>query len=176
MLRDRVRSAALVSGLVLTALGLLLLLWPGGTLEVLARWWPTALTATGAVFLYQALWGNRRPSLLFGGLLFVLTGFFILLLSTGILPPNLHLKELWPVFLGIVGVSLIPYGARYRRTVRVTLVVPGIILLVLMVVFLLFSLQVVRQSFADFVIAWWPLLLVFMGLVLMVGGGVRRKP
>ncbi len=174
MLKDPVRKAAIVSGALLTIIGVLLIVWMQGFIDSLVRWWPAAFTVVGGILLFKAFFRKARPSALFVGLLMFLTGTFYLLLNT-VIPETLTLKELWPVFMGIVGVSLIPYGARYRRTVRVTLVVPGLILIVLMGVFLLFSLQVVKQSFSDFVVSWWPLVLVFMGITLIASGWTRPK-
>ena len=175
MFNAPIRKATLVSGVALVLLGIFQLFWPQVLLGVLARWWPMLLTVSGVVLLYKYGFRKARPSTLFSGLLFLLTGTFILLLNTGVIPPELTIKELWPLFMGIVGVSLIPYGARYRRTIRLTLVVPGIILIVLMAVFLLFSLQIVKESFADFFIHWWPLILVGMGITLIASGWVGNK-
>lgn len=174
-MKDPVRKAAVVSGIVLTAVGVLLLFWTQNIANGLARWWPAAVTVIGAWFLYRACFRKGPPSSLFMGLLLFLAGAFILAVN-GLSPdPVLAMKDLWPVFMGIVGISLIPYGARYRRTIRVTLVVPGIILILLAGVFLLFSLSIVKQSFSEFVISWWPLVLVFMGIILIGSGWVGRK-
>ncbi len=175
MLRDPVRKAAFITGVVLTVLGVLLLFWTNNFISGLVRWWPLIITLVGALLLYRAWFGKARSSAVFWGLLLFLSGTFILLLSTGLIPGNLTLKELWPVFMGIVGTSLIPYGARYRRTVRVTLVIPGVILIVLMGLFLLFSLSIVQQTFAEFFITWWPLVLVLMGVTLIVSGWTGGK-
>ena len=175
MLKDPVRKAALASGIALTLLGILLLLITQNLAESMVRWSPSILTVFGAFLLYRAWFRKARPSALFLGLLMFFSGTFILLMSADILPRDLTLQKLWPVFMGIVGVSLIPYGARYRRTVRVTLVVPGIILILLMAVFLLFSFSVVKQSFAEFVRDWWPLVLVFMGVTLVASAWVGKK-
>jgi hypothetical protein len=174
MLKDPVRKATLITGIVLTVLGALLLLWMKGFVDNLVRWWPAAFVAFGAYFLYRAWFCKGRPASLFVGLLMFLTGAFILAVNN-LAAPALGLTELWPVFMGIVGVSLIPYGSRYRRTIRVGLVIPGIILIVLMAVFLLFSLSIVKESFADFVISWWPLVLVFMGITLVASAWAGKK-
>jgi len=174
MLKDPVRKATLVSGVVLTVLGILLLFWTQNVIDGLVRWWPLVITVCGVWALFKAFFRQARPSVLLGGLLLFLTGTFMLVLNT-LVPPPLGLQQLWPVFMGIVGVSLIPYGARYRRAVRVSLVVPGLILIVLMGVFLLFSLSIVKQSFAEFVIGWWPLVLVFMGITLVASGWAGKK-
>jgi drug/metabolite transporter (DMT)-like permease len=175
MMKDPVRKAAIISGVVLTVLGIVLLFWTQNFINGLVRWSPLAITVFGAWLLFKAWFRKSRPSNLFLGLLLFLSGTFILLLSTGILPESLGLKELWPVFMGIVGVSLIPYGAGYRRTIRVTLVIPGIILIILAAVFLVFSLGLVKQSFSEFVIGWWPLVLVFMGITLVASAAFGRK-
>jgi len=175
MLKDPVRKAALVTGAVLTVLGVVLLVWMNNFVSGVVRWSPLILTVLGVIFLYKFWFRKARPSTLFVGLLLFLSGTFTLLLSTEFISGDLTLKELWPVFMGIVGVSLIPYGTQYRRTVRVTLVIPGIILIVLMGVFLLFSLSVVKQTFAEFFISWWPLVLVLMGLSLIASGWTGKK-
>lgn len=173
MLRDPVRKATLVSGIILTVLGVLLLFWTQNFIDGLLKWWPLAFTVIGGTLLYK-VWVKKVRSALFLGLLLFLTGLFILVLNN--LPPGSPtLQELWPVFMGIVGVSLIPHGARYRRTIRVTLVIPGIILIVLMGVFLLFSLSIIKQSFSEFVIGWWPLILVFLGITLVASAWAGKK-
>jgi len=174
MLKDPVRKATFASGVVLTVLGILLLFWTQNVINTLVRWWPLAITVLGAWALFKVFFRQARPSALLMGLLLFLTGTFILILNT-LVPPPMGLKELWPVFMGIVGVSLIPYGARFRRAVRVSLMVPGFILIVLMGVFLLFSFSVVKQSFSEFVIGWWPLVLVFMGVSLAASGWMGKK-
>jgi len=174
MLKDPVRKATLISGIVLSVLGILLLFWTQNFIDSLEKWWPSAFTVLGAVMLYKVWVRKGRSSTLFVGLLLFLTGLFILVLNN-IEASGLTLRELWPVFMGIVGVSLIPYGFRYRRTIRLTLVIPGIMLIVLMGVFLLFSLSVVQQSFAEFVISWWPLILVFMGMALIASAWTGKR-
>jgi len=175
MLKDPVRKAALFSGVFLTTLGVVLLGWMNNFVTGLVKWSPAIVTVVGAIFLYKAVFRKARPSAVFVGLLLFLSGLFGLLLTTNVLPDDLDLEKLWPVLMGIVGVSLIPYGARYRRTTRVTLVIPGIILIVLMGLFLLFSLKIVQQTFAEFFITWWPLVLVFMGITLIASGWRGRR-
>jgi len=169
-----VRRAALITGTLLTISGFALLFWTNNVVTGLMRWWPSAFAVVGALMLYRVFFLRARPSILFAGLLLFLTGVFILLLNV-LSVDRLGLKELWPIFMGIVGASLIPYGACYRRTVRVSLVVPGIILIILMALFLLFSLGFVKESFADFVINWWPLLLVAMGVTLIATGWSGKR-
>jgi hypothetical protein len=175
MLNSPIRKATLVSGVVLVLLGIFQLFWPQVLLAVLVRGWPILFIVIGLLILYKFWFRKVRPSALFSGLLLLLTGTFILVLNMRIIPGDLTIKELWPLFMGIVGVSLIPYGSRYRSTVRLTLIVPGIILIVLMGIFLLFSLQIVKESFAEFFIRWWPLILVGMGITLIGSGWVGRK-
>jgi pilus assembly protein TadC len=76
--------------------------------------------------------------------------------------------------MGIIGVSLIPYGAQYRRAVRVSLLIPGLFLILLMTLFLLFSLSVVKEPLAEFVRKWWPLILILMGLTLVASSWFRQ--
>lgn len=168
-------NKSLVLGLVLTALGALLLFWTQNFIDGLLRWWPAVLTVIGLTFLYKVFFCHAKPRFLLFGLLFFLTGTLILLVNTVFYHWGVTLKELWPVFMGIFGFSLIPYAAHYRRTVRVSLVIPGVFLIFLMVIFLLFSFSLVKESLAELVYGWWPLVLLFMGLTLIINHSLRRR-
>jgi len=175
MLRDPMHKATFFTGVVLTILGILLLFWTQNFINGLVRWWPLGFTVVGAMLLFKVFFRQARPSALFTGLLLFLSGLFIVVLNAFTPNTMAAMKDFWPVFMGIVGISLIPYGAQYRRTIRLTLVVPGIILIVMMGIFLLFSLQIVKESFSEFFIGWWPLVLIGMGITLIASGWLGHK-
>jgi hypothetical protein len=166
--------ATRVSGLTLVIVGAVLLVITQNSLDGLVKWLGLLPLVVGVWLLYRVWFLKAKPGYLFNGLVLLLGGAFTLLLSLGVLPVGYTLRELWPVYMGIIGVSLIPYGAQYRRAVRVSLLIPGLFLILLMTLFLLFSLSVVKEPLAEFVSKWWPLILIFMGLTLVASSWVRQ--
>lgn len=174
MNQEPVRRATLALGVFLTVVGVLLLFWTQNVIDGLVKWWPVINLVVGSILLFKSWFRKGRATFVFVGMLLFLSGLFILILNN--LPPGSpDVQELWPVFMGIVGASLLPYANRFRRTIRISLAIPGLILLVMMPLFLLFSLQIVKQSFAQFVIGWWPLILVCLGLTLVVSAWAGRR-
>ena len=68
----------------------------------------------------------------------------------------------------IFGISLMPAGIYNFKRLRSIYLFPAITMILLGVFFMLFSLDIVKMSFAEFFINWWPLLLLIAG-VLLVG-------
>ena len=50
------------------------------------------------------------------------------------------------------------------------------VLRLLAAIFFLFSLQLVEESFIDFVLTWWPTLLILSGVLLVLSYGLSKKP
>jgi hypothetical protein len=85
------------------------------------------------------------------------------------------LARIWPAFMVVTGVSLIPYGFRKKGSARTAIVVPGIFILCLALLFFPFSLRH-DGGFAAFVQHWWPLILVILGLALIISFFSTRRP
>jgi hypothetical protein len=100
-----------------------------------------------------------------GGLFFLLKNFVI---------PDLSLSKIWPVLMMITGLSFLPYGFSKRRGTRIAIVIPALAIIGLSIVFFPFSLGLVEESFTDFVLTWWPTLLLLGGLILILSY-VKRK-
>jgi len=83
---------------------------------------------------------------------------------------------IWPVFMAIMGLSLIPYALRRRRRHRIDLLISSIFIVLLSLMFLPFSLKRTSITFFQFVLKWWPLLLIIAGLSLIISLIIRRKP
>jgi hypothetical protein len=174
MTRKPSGKATLFVGLGLALLGVVLLFWTQNFLDVLGRWWPSVFAVVGLLSLYHYQAHKARPRFLLLGLLLFLTGTFILLLNT-VLAPCANLSQLWPIFMGIVGASIIPYSFRFGRTLRISFIIPSLFLIFFMFALLIFTLQFIKITFTDFVLGWWPLLLVFMGLTLVVAYYLRDQ-
>ena len=83
---------------------------------------------------------------------------------------------IWPVFMAITGLSLIPYALKRRRRHRIDLLISSIFIVLLSLMFLPFSLKRTSITFFQFVLKWWPLLLIIAGLSLIISLIIRKKP
>jgi hypothetical protein len=86
------------------------------------------------------------------------------------------LARIWPAFMLVTGVSLVPYGLRKHGSARVAIVVPGLFISLLALLFLPFSLHHSDGGFAAFVRQWWPMILVIIGAVLIISFFSTRRP
>jgi hypothetical protein len=153
-------------------LGLVLLLWTLGAVPGLASLWPLVPLIAGLAFLYWGMlrWGSESYILV--GMILALGGFFVLLSNTVLSAVTLY--RTWPIFMAIVGVSLLVYALRTTGESRLSLSVPAVGLVVLAAVFLPFSMDLVSADFGRVVASWWPVLLIFFGIVLLIVHFVRR--
>ena len=145
-------DSRLIPGLVIVALGVLLLLDNLGVLEIKRFWrfWPVILIAFGLHRLLEQP-AQRRG---FGVVLLVI-GIVLQLRNFGWMPLNLKdFEQHWPLILMVVGVLLI---WRSRRK--------GGLISALAVLFLGVWFQAERMGLVDFPL-WrlWPLALVVIGL------------
>lgn len=155
----------LLFGALLIVLGGVLLLWTNRLLPSFGALWPLLLLAGGIWQLDHALVSDGREATVLTGMIFTLSGIFILLRTTELL--DVAFERIWPVFMAIAGFSLLAYGFKKGRGYRAAVMVPAVAILFLSGVFLLFSLDVVETSFISFVGRWWPALLVFLGAMFL---------
>ncbi len=164
----------LIAGISLIIIGGILLLWNLGYLPFLGLLWPLPFMVAGIFLLYQVFVKKKGDWHIFPGMLFTLGGLFFLLLNTVIKRNNLVM--IWPVFMAITGLSLIPYALRRRRRHRIDLLISSIFIVLLSLMFLPFSLKRTGIAFFQFVLNWWPLLLIIAGFSLIISLIIRRKP
>jgi len=164
----------LIAGIYLIIIGGVLLLWNLGYLPFLGLLWPLPFMVAGILLLYQVFIKKKGDWYIFPGMLFSLGGLFFLLLNT--IMQRSSLIMIWPVFMAIMGLSLIPYALRRRRRHRIDLLISSIFIVLLSLMFLPFSLKRTSITFFQFVLKWWPLLLIIAGLSLIISLIIRRKP
>jgi hypothetical protein len=75
----------------------------------------------------------------------------------------------------IAGLSIMPYGLSKKRPARVSIIIPAFAIIGLAIIFFPFSFQLIETSFTDFVLTWWPTLLLLSGVILIVSYVLRRK-
>ena len=121
---------------------------------------------SGSVLLYFALTGTKPALFTFSGLFLSCCSLLFLIADARIIPYTI--KQVWPVTVVLSGLALFPAGYVRFRKFQVSYMVPGIVLAALGFVFLCFSLNIIKISFAEFARAWWPLIFVIFGLSLVV--------
>jgi hypothetical protein len=164
----------LIAGISLIIIGGLLLLWNLGYLPFLGLLWPLPFMVVGIFLLYQVFVKKKGDWYIFPGMLFSLGGLFFLLLNT--IMQRSGLIMIWPVFMSITGLSLIPYALKRRRRHRIDLLISSIFIVLLSLMFLPFSLKRTGITFFQFVLKWWPLLLIIAGSSLIISLIIRKKP
>ena len=171
----RYPNLLLVTGVVVGLAGGLLMLWNLGYLPQASLLWPVAVILAGLVFLYLA-WPRRKSDRwIIPGMVLTLAGVVFLLMNTVL--RGQELARIWPAFMLVTGVSLVPYGLRRRRAAaRTALVVPGLFICALALLFLPFSLRGTGGELSSFVRQWWPLVLVALGAGLVVSFFSTRRP
>jgi hypothetical protein len=120
----------------------------------------------GSICAAMAIQLNKRGVYLFFAAFFLQMGFFLFLLALRIFP--LRLSESWPLLSVFAGFALFPAGWRRFGAFRTGYTVPSVAFVVLGSALLVFSFDLVAFSFRQFMLDWWPLLVVLAGLVLVL--------
>lgn len=160
-------------GIVLTVSGLLLLFFTTGVIQAAHYVWPAVAVIVGLFALRRAFWGDGREVNVFVGTFLLLTGVFLLLRVAAL--PHATFIRVWPIFMSFGGLALLSYAFWKGREYRLIIGVPAAAIVMLSVIFLLFSLDVIKMSFSLFVLQWWPLMLIFWGGVTVWSYLERRR-
>jgi len=155
----------LLFGALLIVVGGVLLLWTNALLPSVSALWPLLLLLAGLWQLDYALVSDGREATVLTGMIFTLSGIFVLLRTTQLI--DVEFTRIWPVFMGIAGLSLFAYAFTKPEGHRAVLMVPSVAIVLLSFIFLVFSLDLVDASFIEVVSRWWPLLLVLLGALFL---------
>ncbi|MBO4387231.1 MAG: hypothetical protein J5817_09520 [Treponema sp.] len=136
-------------------------------------WKSIFLTGTGAFLLYISFALIKKGIWVFFGIVFFLYGVHILLLDVNILP--FTFIETWPLTIVICGFALIPSGLYNHKRIRTIYFFPAILMIIMGIVFLLFSMHIFKTSFRQFIYMWWPVILIFGGIWLIILFVVQQK-
>ncbi|ORC33914.1 hypothetical protein B4O97_14735 [Marispirochaeta aestuarii] len=170
--RVRVPHKLLLGSVFFFLVGIGLLLVTTGLLPRYEDLWPIPLTLLGLLFIYLVRVNSAPPGYIVPGILFSLGGLLLTLKS--LLMPDLTMERIWPLFMTFAGVSLAIYGRGFKGSFRVKILVPAVVMIILSLLFLPFSLELVRENFSSVVTVWWPLLFIFLSLGLF-GEYLRKK-
>jgi hypothetical protein len=167
------RAARLITVHIVFSIGLLLMLLgcafllgslEGATrLSVLRAFFFVIIGVLCAVFAIKL---HKRSLYLFLAAFFLMVGFFLLLSSLRIIP--ISFTQGWPLLSVFSGLALFPSGWHRFGRLRSHYAVPAIAFVFLGCVLLVFSFEIVPFSFAQFILDWWPLLIVLAGLMLVL--------
>jgi hypothetical protein len=119
----------------------------------------------GAGIAFFAIKLNKRALYLFFATFFILIGLFLFLIA---LQFPLLFSQTWPLLSVFSGLALIPAGWRKYNRYNSKYMVPAVAFVVLGAVLLVFSFHIVSFHFKQFILNWWPLLVVLMGLLLVL--------
>jgi hypothetical protein len=120
----------------------------------------------GGLCTFLAIKLSKRAVYLFFAAFFLQVGFFLLLSALHIFP--VPFSRSWPLLSVFCGIALFPAGWRRFDGFRVVYVVPSIAFVFLGSGLMIFSLDLVAFSFRQFMLNWWPLLIVLAGFVLVL--------
>ena len=162
----RFPNTLLVMSVLFIILGLGFLLWTSGYVTIIGAFWPVGIVLLGLFFLYIVFIRKGSARFLFPGMFLSLSGIFYLLFVrvTG----GFILHHVWPVFMCIAGLSLLPQAFRKQGNRRIALFVPALAIIFLSFLFLLFSTDVVHTDFKEFIAVFWPVLFILVGFFLLI--------
>ncbi|MBN1696253.1 MAG: hypothetical protein JW881_01955 [Spirochaetales bacterium] len=166
----------LIIGVVTFIIGSLFLMWTQGFLPSFEALWPLPLIIFGMLLIYLVIFQQRRDVYIIIGMILSLSGIFFLLMNV---IPEKNLVKIWPAFMLITGISLIPYAFRKKQEkFRIAIIIPSLSIIILSCIFFLFSLDIMRLSFQEFVSLWWPVLIIILGLsfIVLYHYSKKRKP
>lgn len=166
------RRSAFIPGLLLILLGAWLLARNLGVqlpgLDVL---WPAFPLIFGLAFIFQYLLGGRKDTgLVFVGVAAALVGAFFFAFTLGRLPWN-QMDRYWPVFVLIGGVAFLAQWL--SNPGQRGLLIPAVFALAVGLVGLVFTLQVASPALLQQATKLWPLILVLLGFLILIGQFLR---
>lgn len=122
------------------------------------------LVLIGVCFAVFVARFNRRSSFLFYSALFIQAGLFLFLDAMHIIPIRFY--KAWPLIPILTGIAFLPTGWHRYGKLKANYIVLSIAFIALGSAMLIFSLDLVDFSLAQFIRNWWPLLLLLAGLTL----------
>jgi hypothetical protein len=163
-INQRFPQKLLVFGILLIITGGVLLLQSLNYLSF-GSLWPLPFFIIGLVLLYLVYFKGISDQYILVGMVLALGGLFFFLLYTVI--PEKSLVRIWPAFMDITGLSLIPYAMRKKAKTRIGIIISAIAIILLSILFFPFSLEITGMKFSEFVLEWWPIIFIVIGLGLV---------
>ncbi len=175
------RRGTVITAVVLIAIGAYLLL---ANLDLVPNYsitqlWPGIVVLVGVLFWLGYIFGkDHDPGLAFVGTVVTLTGLFFFLFTFNVDLFGLgrvdwsDMRLLWPAFPLIVGIAFVVLWAAGGFHDWGVLVPAGILLLV---GFGGFAFTLGNVPVFQNILQWWPLLLIFFGIIILVQSVIRPR-
>lgn len=160
-----VLNILLAAGIVLVLSGLLLISRFSAGLGAGIPVVPVSMMVLGAAIFYVAMTLVHWAIVFFIGMLVFCIGLCMTFASAGVL--MLSPRNLWPIGVLLCGVCLILTCIFKHRRIRGVYLFPSVLIEALGVIFLLFSLNIIKISFSSFMAKWGPLILIAAGASLI---------
>jgi len=107
-----------------------------------------------------------RSIYLFFAALFFQAGLFLFLHALHIIP--MRFSQTWPLLSIFAGIALFPAGWHRYGVLKANYIVPSVTFVILGSMLMVFALNLVSFSMAQFAKNWWPLFVLLVGLVLVL--------
>lgn len=168
----RYPNKMLILGIGLLVVGGLLLIWRLDRLSSPGALWPVAPMLVGILLLYLVFIRGHTRMYVPPGIMLLLGGLFFLLHNTVI--PAVELEKIWPIFMVVGGVSILPFSYKKSQSAKLAIIIPAAAIIGLAIIFLPFSLGVIEMDFTHFALRWWPTLLLLIGGILVISYLIKR--
>lgn len=156
----------LVFGLLLIIIGVSLVVLPfTNTTYIHYVIRPFIIFLIGSVGLYFTLIKRKNSAVFFLSSLCVLYSCFIVFIDSHII--EYSLMKMWPIIVIFAGVSLIFTNLYKWKKLTSSFTIPAIALCIMGVLFLLFSLDIIKIKFITAVTESLPFLIIIFGLILI---------
>ncbi len=132
--------------------------------------YPLILIGLG-ILLFVSILGKRDRGAIFPGTILFLLGLFFLLRNYDIIP-YYYIREIWPVFLIILGLAFV--AVFFTKPSDWGLLIPAGIFLLLGIVLLLRKLHIIYWDIWDIVSDYWPIILIIIGGGIILGSLKRQ--
>lgn len=166
-------SVALATGMVLIVAGFLLFVTLIDVEGAPATKPNIVCTLCGAAFLYLNMVWTKRATHLFIGLFLMTSGIFSLLVVHRIVPHTMN--EWWPILVVFAGLCFFTAGMYRKHKMRLSIIFPASTLVIMGVLFMLFSFHIAPMSFRSAVAIFGPFCLIAMGVFIVAFFLLQRK-
>jgi len=167
----RIRKPSILPGLILIIIGAILLLHK---LDIFNVGWyeiyPLILMGIGILFFTSIIGKNQKGAVFPGTILFLL-GMFYFLRNYEIIP-YYYMREVWPVFLLILGLAF--FAIFLTKPDDWGVLIPAAVFVLLGVSFLLREFHIISWNAWDVVGDYWPIILIIIGAGVILGS-LRKK-
>ncbi len=164
--RTLTAELAFILGVLLAVSGVSALLYSVRTGRLFMLVLASMVMACSFIFFRLATSLRRNPRYFFVASFASISSLFLFLRFFDVI--TTPLAVLWPLLVVTTGLSLFSAGYFAYRKLVMSIFVPSLAFVLLGALFLLFSFGVVNFSFRSFFLQWWPLLLLFSGLLLLL--------